>query len=187
MAILVDSSQLERSLYMYTDFIGTSIPVVLMLNLMDVAEKKGIHIDVDKLSRRTGIPVIGFVASDAKRYGELKEQLAKAAASGKVADQSELIKYYRQDSELSLDGLADSQKDENLFTKEKLAISELEKTDKGLMLSGKHKYEYIDKLLDGVVRKLRKSVRQGHLALNRIALKQSRHFWKTLIMHWITC
>ena len=35
-AILVDSSQLERSLYMYTDFIGTNIPVVLVLNLMDV-------------------------------------------------------------------------------------------------------------------------------------------------------
>lgn len=152
-AILVDSSQLERSLYMYTDFIGTNIPVVLVLNLMDVAEKKGIHIDVDKLSRRTGIPVIGFVASDAKRYGELKEQLAKAAASGKVADQSELVGYYRQDSALSFDGLADSQKDEKLFTKEKLAISELEKTDKGLMLSGKHKYEYIDKLLDRAVRK----------------------------------
>lgn len=135
-AILVDSSQLERSLYMYTDFIGTNIPVVLVLNLMDVAEKKGIHIDVDKLSRRTGIPVIGFVASDAKRYGELKEQFAKAVASGKVADQSELVEYYRQDSALSFDSLAGSQKDEELFTKEKLAISELEKTDRGLRRSG---------------------------------------------------
>ncbi len=135
-AILVDSSQLERSLYMYTDFIGTNIPVVLVLNLMDVAEKKGIHIDVDKLSRRTGIPVIGFVASDAKRYGELKEQFAKAVASGKVADQSELVEYYRQDSALSFDSLVGSQKDEELFTKEKLAISELEKTDRGLMIPG---------------------------------------------------
>ncbi len=48
-AILVDSSQLERSLYMYTDFIGLNIPAVLILNLMDVAENKGIHIDIQKL------------------------------------------------------------------------------------------------------------------------------------------
>ena len=39
-AILVDSSQLERSLYMYTDFIGISTPVILILNLMDVAQQK---------------------------------------------------------------------------------------------------------------------------------------------------
>ena len=36
-AILVDSSQLERSLYMYADYVGTNTPVVLVLNLMDVA------------------------------------------------------------------------------------------------------------------------------------------------------
>ena len=80
-AILVDSSQLERSLYMYTDFIGITTPVILILNLMDVAQQKGLQIDVEKLSRRMGIPVIGFVASDAKRYGALKETLANAVSS----------------------------------------------------------------------------------------------------------
>lgn len=79
-AILVDSSQLERSLYMLADFIGTRIPAVLILNLMDVAEQKGVKIDTAKLSARLGIPVIGFVAADRKRYPALKAQLADAAA-----------------------------------------------------------------------------------------------------------
>lgn len=146
-AILVDSSQLERSLYMYTDFIGTNTPVVLILNLMDVAEKKGIHVDVKKLGAKTGIPVMGFVASDSKGYGALKEMLANAVSAGRSADQTELVSCYRQDDTLSFDTLAGAQEEHKLFSKEKLAICELEKTDKGLMASGMHKYEYIDMLL----------------------------------------
>lgn len=152
-AVLVDSSQLERSLYMYVDFVGTKTPVVLLLNLMDVAEKKGIHIDTARLSERTGIPVIGFVASDTKRYGELKKSLAEAVAAAKVAEQSELMQYYRQDTVITFEELTQKVQETNLFSREKAAIQELEKTDKGLMVSGRHKYEYIDSLLADAVKK----------------------------------
>ena len=150
-AILVDSSQLERSLYMYADYVGTNTPVVLVLNLMDVAEKKGIHIDIKKLGERLGIPVVGFVASEVKRYRELKQQFADAIREAKIADSAQLMKFYERDTGISFKELAEKQKEERLFTKEKLAVSELERTDQGLMISGKHKYEYIDKLLKGVV------------------------------------
>ena len=157
-AILVDSSQLERSLYMYTDYIGTKTPAILILNLMDVAEKKGINIDTEKLSERIGIPVMSFVASETKKYGALKEQLAKAIDAGKTADFAGLMKYYEQDPELSFATMVDGQKEEKLLTAGKLAVCELEKTDRGLMISGRHKYEYIDELLDGVVKKPDKEV-----------------------------
>lgn len=120
-AILVDSPQLERSLYMYTDFIGLNIPAVLILNLMDVAEDKGIQIDVEKLSNRLGIPVIGFVASDLKRYGELKKTLVNAISVGKIADQSKLTEYYRNDTDLSFDELVSKQPEKKLYTKESSA------------------------------------------------------------------
>lgn len=152
-AVLVDSSQLERSLYMYVDFVGTKTPVVLLLNLMDVAEKKGIHIDTERLSERTGIPVIGFVASDTKRYGALKKSLAEAVTAAKVAEQSELMRYYTQDAAIKFEELAQKAQETTLFTAEKEAVRELEKTDKGLMVSGKHKYEYIDSLLADAVKK----------------------------------
>lgn len=158
-AILVDSSQLERSLYMYADYIGTNTPVILILNLMDVAEKKGICVDTGKLGKRLGIPVMGFVASETKRYGELKEQLAAAVAAGKTADEAELMKYYRQDPDLSFDALVGRQQEDRRFTAGKLAICELEKTDQGLMISGKHKYEYIDAILKGAVTRPDREVR----------------------------
>lgn len=152
-AILVDSSQLERSLYMYTDFIGISTPVILILNLMDVAQQKGLQIDVEKLSRKMGIPVIGFVASDAKRYGALKETLANAVFSARIPAADDFIRSYTSDTRLSFDTLVAQQEESPLFSKEKSAIFELEKTADGLMASGKHKYEYIDRLLDGTVTK----------------------------------
>ena len=158
-AILVDSSQLERSLYMYADYIGTKIPVILILNLMDVAEKKGIHVDTGKLGKRLGIPVMGFVASEAKRYGDLKAQLASAVTAGKTADETELMKYYRQDPELSFEAMADRQGGDKRLTAGKLAICELEKTDRGLMISGKHKYEYIDAILKEAVTRPDREVR----------------------------
>lgn len=152
-AILVDSSQLERSLYMYTDFIGISTPVILILNLMDVAQQKGLQIDVEKLSRKMGIPVIGFVASDAKRYGALKETLVNAVSSARIPVADDFIRSYTADTRLSFDTLVAQQEESPLFSKEKSAIFELEKTADGLMASGKHKYEYIDRLLDGTVTK----------------------------------
>lgn len=143
-AILVDSSQLERSLYMYADYIGNNTPVMLILNMMDVAEKKGMCINISKLGERMGIPVLGFVASDTKQYGALKKQLAEAVDAAKMADVSELMKYYSQDAAITVNKISD--------------IRELEKTTEGLMISGKHKYEYVDWLLDGVVSKTGKKI-----------------------------
>ena len=76
--IIIDASQLERSLYMMADYAGIKVPAVLVLNLMDVAKQKGLTIDTETLSKKLGIPVIPFVAADKKGYGELKSKLAKA-------------------------------------------------------------------------------------------------------------
>lgn len=54
-AILVDSSQLERPLYMYTDFIGTNILVVLVLNLMDVGYMARISVVFNSAMERLGL------------------------------------------------------------------------------------------------------------------------------------
>lgn len=177
-AILVDSSQLERSLYMYTDFIGLNIPAVLILNLMDVAENKGIHIDVQKLSARLGIPVIGFVASDQKRYGELKKALADAVSVGKIADQSRLIEYYRNDTALSFDELVYKQPEKKIYTKEKSAMRSLEKSNQGLMASGKHKYAYINEILKGVVKRPAANVSLN--GFDKIALGRHSGKWIAL-------
>lgn len=76
--ILADASQLERSLFMLTDFIGLKVPAVLILNLMDVAEKLGKKIDAKAIEKRLGILVIPFVAADKNNYSQLLQELEKA-------------------------------------------------------------------------------------------------------------
>ena len=152
-AILVDSSQLERSLYMLADFIGTQIPAVLILNLMDVAEQKGVQIDTAKLSQRLGIPVIGFVAADRKRYPGLKTQLADALQKKRLLDQEPLMQHYRADAALHFAALAAEKTGPSVYTPEKQAVLALEAQDAGLMTSAQYKYAFIDELLSGAVRK----------------------------------
>ena len=69
--VMADASQLKRSLYMLADFVGTKVPAVLVLNMMDVAQRQGITIDVNKLSEKLGIPVVPMSAIRKKDYQTL--------------------------------------------------------------------------------------------------------------------
>ena len=75
--ILVDASQLERSMYMVAEFASLDKPAVLLLNMMDVAKAQKKEIDHKLLGQRLGIPVLPFTAAESKDYDELKALLAK--------------------------------------------------------------------------------------------------------------
>lgn len=75
--ILVDASQLERSMYMVAEFAALDKPAVLLLNMMDVAKAQKKEIDHKLLSQRLGIPVLPFIAAESKGYDELRELLAR--------------------------------------------------------------------------------------------------------------
>lgn len=72
---VADASNIERNLYLTLQLAETGLPLVLMLNMTDVAEKKGIVIDEKRLSERLGVSVIK--ASAAKGFG-LKEAAERA-------------------------------------------------------------------------------------------------------------
>jgi ferrous iron transport protein B len=73
---VVDASNLERSLYLVTQIIDRSLPLILVLNMMDTAQNSGIEIDVPKLQRALNIPVIPTVASKGLGIQELKQAMA---------------------------------------------------------------------------------------------------------------
>ena len=54
---IVDASSLERNLYLTTQLLDASLPLVVALNMTDVAHNNGIHIDPYELSRQLGCPV----------------------------------------------------------------------------------------------------------------------------------
>ena len=82
--VMADASQLKRSLYMLADFVGTKVPAVLVLNMMDVAKGQGISIDTDALPQKLGIPVVPMSAIRKKDYRGLYESIENALAQKPV-------------------------------------------------------------------------------------------------------
>ncbi|MBE0634371.1 50S ribosome-binding GTPase, partial [Candidatus Bipolaricaulota bacterium] len=76
---VVDASLLSRSLELTLQMLELDMPVVLCLNMMDEARRKGIDIDVDALSERLGIPVIPTVAVRGTGVQEAVLQTIRAA------------------------------------------------------------------------------------------------------------
>ena len=76
--VLADASQLKRSLYMLADFVGTPVPSVLVLNMMDVAEGQGMAIDTAQLAEKLGIPVVPMSAIRKKDYQKLYKAMETA-------------------------------------------------------------------------------------------------------------
>ncbi|MBW2683450.1 MAG: 50S ribosome-binding GTPase, partial [Deltaproteobacteria bacterium] len=72
---IVDSSNLERNLYLTCQFLELGVPLVIALNMIDVAKDRGIEIKVGKLAQLLGVPVIPIIA----RSGFGKEDLLEAA------------------------------------------------------------------------------------------------------------
>jgi ferrous iron transport protein B len=73
---IVDASNLERNLYLAIQFMEMGIPICIALNMIDVAEKRGVRVDADRLSELLGVPVTPTVA----RSGKGKKALMDAAA-----------------------------------------------------------------------------------------------------------
>ncbi len=73
---VIDASNLERNLYLATQLIDHRIPVVIALNMIDVAEAEGISIDSARLSEELGVPVVPTAASSGRGIPELRAALA---------------------------------------------------------------------------------------------------------------
>ncbi|MDX2463598.1 MAG: Fe(2+) transporter permease subunit FeoB [Porticoccus sp.] len=68
---IIDASSLERGLYLTTQLMDAGVPLVVALNMMDVADQNGIHIDPYELSEKIGFPVVSLVASRSEGIGTL--------------------------------------------------------------------------------------------------------------------
>jgi len=80
---VLDASNLERHLYLTTQLLELGLPMVVVLNMMDVAEARGRKIDLVALQNLLGCPVIPLVASRSKGVDELKSGLLSALEASK--------------------------------------------------------------------------------------------------------
>lgn len=79
---VVDAANLERNLYLTVQLLEMGVPMVLALNMMDVARKRGVEIDIARLSQELGCPVVPIVATSGEGTSELKARML-AVASGR--------------------------------------------------------------------------------------------------------
>src|SRR5258706_438568 len=90
--VVIDGSNLQRNLYYATQVIELGYPTLIALNMVDVAESNGHHIDAGKLAEALGVSVLPIVASNGAGVPELSQKLitslkgsAEEAGAGRQA------------------------------------------------------------------------------------------------------
>ena len=127
---VVDATSLSRNLFLTMDLKERTNQIIVLLNMVDVAEKEGIEIDIEKLSSELGLPVIPVVAVD-------KHSVAKALklVENKIEDLPE------HDSHVSMDEVLDS------VTK----YASIDKIHSRVVIEKKDKNESITNKIDNIV------------------------------------
>ncbi len=94
--VVCDATCLERNLNLVLQILEITDQVLVCVNLLDEAERKGIHVDIAMLARQLGIPVVGTAARSGRGFSRLKDVLDDML-TGKIVSQPRPLVY---DSEL---------------------------------------------------------------------------------------
>src|SRR5918992_50844 len=79
--VVVDASNLQRNLYLVSQLVEVGRPMVVALNMTDVAERRGIRVSPDALQKELGVPVVPIVGHKRRGIHELKEAILKASVA----------------------------------------------------------------------------------------------------------
>jgi ferrous iron transport protein B len=73
---IIDACSIERGLYLSSQLFDAGIPVVVALNMIDVADAEGVHVDALRLAAKLGCPVVPLVASRGDGVGALLDSIS---------------------------------------------------------------------------------------------------------------
>ena len=79
---IIDSSNIERNLYLATQLMEMNVPLVLAFNMSDVAKQKGLTFDIDTLAQLLGAPIVMMVGNKGEGLDELLETVVQLAERG---------------------------------------------------------------------------------------------------------
>src|SRR6184192_3236269 len=77
--VVVDASNLQRNLYLVSQLVELGRPLVVALNMMDIAERRGIHVAPAKLAKQLGVPVVPVIGHKRAGISNLKSEIDRAA------------------------------------------------------------------------------------------------------------
>jgi len=111
---IVDASNLDRNLYLAVQFRELGIPLVIALNMVDVAESRGIIVDHKQLSELLDVPVIPMVARSNTGIRELLDKVVEVAGGGDEEWRPAAISY-GMDIDRSLDEIEEIIRKSTIF------------------------------------------------------------------------
>lgn len=75
---VIDATNLSRNLFLTMDLLERTNQIIVLLNMLDVAEKEGIKIDIDRLSEDLGVPVIPVISINKESVRKAVEKIEEA-------------------------------------------------------------------------------------------------------------
>ena len=81
---IIDASNIERNLFLTTQLVDMQIPMVIAANMIDISEKRGLHLDLDILAERFGVPVIPLSAVNERSITNFISHMAHVIAGKKM-------------------------------------------------------------------------------------------------------
>lgn len=123
---IVDASNLERTLYLTTQLLEMRIPVIVALNMMDVAAQNSIRIDLDHLARHLDCPVIATVATRREGLIELKDKINEYVSEHHISTTRVQYDSVVEEAVARLSEITESDADTHSVDKRWLAIKLLE-------------------------------------------------------------
>jgi ferrous iron transport protein B len=97
---IVDASNLDRHLYLVTQLLELGRPVVVALNMLDVAAGHGLTINTTKLSQKLGLPVVPIRANKSQGFDELRRAVWEAADRPAATNQPTFPEPFENEVEL---------------------------------------------------------------------------------------
>ncbi len=201
---VVDANNLERNLFLVSQLLHFNCPLLIALNMIDIARRNGVEIDEAELSRRLGVPVIPVQGNKRLGIADLKTQILKLSESTKIPHCPDVYpaSFVRASQEVA-QFLPSGAQSPNCFLAQRLLLDssgelfrqigggqpELRKevlrqveklSAEGLALSSLEaigRYAWIDQLLKGVVRR----PAQHTTVSDRIDSVLTSRFWGVLI------
>ncbi len=108
LGVVVDATNLERSLYLASQLCELGRPAVLILNMVDAADRRGLAIDHAKLEAAFGVPVVPIVALDPKCVPPLDAAFERALAAGPAAPRGQRQVRFSDDLEAAILALVET-------------------------------------------------------------------------------
>ncbi len=176
--VVVDATNLKRNLLLLTQLIDLQLPVVLALNMMDVAEQSGIEINVTLLAEKLGVPVVAVTARDFQGIPALKDAIIQQFEQPTLPSSTihihgyapevidEIKNYFHINNDYAAFELAHHYHELNNLTQEKkdaieaIGLKYNFNANKTQVAETIDRYNYINEILSDTVRKIKPALEE---------------------------